>query len=412
MTTQTPTAARTYLARVRTALADLPPAEIEEIVEDVRPQLVEITEEAGEDVRLETLIERLGTPESYAAELRAAGDYPPPSAEEKPAAAKSAGRVVPRLALWGFVAGILVVALFGFGAGSTLRAEVLLGALLGLAVIAASGRYVHKHGLDQVNSLPEVRSLRNLLSSAREGRGGEAFGYLGSLRPAWWLLCGVTLLLFGLAIVMREASWLVLFPVFLIAAAAIVWAGPRSSSDRRLRWVTLPLSALVVGGGLGMAGYVLDRVENNYSYNSYNASGRSGSGTQELMYGNESVDNVYAFDAEGKPLTEFYLYDEQGRPIAIPRYACEPETGEESRQGTDNRFPRPRIVQGAYDDQGRYNGYNAYRASCTTTDGVPFTAAIPKQQPAPAPPAPAPTGTTTSAPGAPAQTTTAPPPGG
>ena len=46
-----PTAVRVYLARVRTALADLPASEIEEILEDVRPHLAELEAELGEGAR-------------------------------------------------------------------------------------------------------------------------------------------------------------------------------------------------------------------------------------------------------------------------------------------------------------------------------------------------------------------------
>jgi hypothetical protein len=50
MSTQSPTAVRVYLARVRSALTDLPPAEVEEILEDVRPHMTEIAVELGEEL--------------------------------------------------------------------------------------------------------------------------------------------------------------------------------------------------------------------------------------------------------------------------------------------------------------------------------------------------------------------------
>src|SRR4030081_3511091 len=101
MNTQSPTAVRVYLARVRSALTDLPPAEVEEILEDVRPHLTEIAGELGADTRVEALIEQLGTPEAYAAELRAAGDYPP--ATMSPTAPAKKSRFVARLAVWGLL---------------------------------------------------------------------------------------------------------------------------------------------------------------------------------------------------------------------------------------------------------------------------------------------------------------------
>src|SRR5262245_35034738 len=56
-----------YLDRVRLALADLPPDVRDELLEDLPDHLAEVlAEDAG------TLTERLGEPEAYAAELRAA----------------------------------------------------------------------------------------------------------------------------------------------------------------------------------------------------------------------------------------------------------------------------------------------------------------------------------------------------
>ncbi|WP_214103742.1 DUF1700 domain-containing protein [Acrocarpospora catenulata] len=56
-----------YAQAVRDALADLPPADLEELVEDLDDHLAEVAAESG--VPLE---ERLGSPEVYAAELRVA----------------------------------------------------------------------------------------------------------------------------------------------------------------------------------------------------------------------------------------------------------------------------------------------------------------------------------------------------
>ncbi|MFJ1537880.1 HAAS signaling domain-containing protein [Micromonospora chalcea] len=56
-----------YVDRVRAALADLPPAVRDELTEDLPEHLAEVAAE-GEG----TLVDRLGTPEAYAAELRAA----------------------------------------------------------------------------------------------------------------------------------------------------------------------------------------------------------------------------------------------------------------------------------------------------------------------------------------------------
>lgn len=73
VTAEEQTPAGQYLGMVMAALADLPAAEI---AEDIGPQLDELADELGARVSIETLVERLGTPDRYAEELRAAAGYP------------------------------------------------------------------------------------------------------------------------------------------------------------------------------------------------------------------------------------------------------------------------------------------------------------------------------------------------
>ncbi|GLY43780.1 hypothetical protein Amsp01_098030 [Amycolatopsis sp. NBRC 101858] len=399
-----PTAVRVYLARVRTALADLPASEIEEILEDVRPHLAELEAELGESARVEALIERLGTPESYAAELRASGGYPPAAegATQVLATAKSPSLAKPRIAFWGLVLCAVALALFAFAAAVRVDPDGLLGAVLFLPVFLVSLFLLLKGGVEPVLALPEVVWLRQALNKGRQQEdSGKALNYLASLKPAWWIVCAVVLIAFGLLLMLRTRSAVLLLPFLLVAGGAAVWAGPRLRRDRRLLWVAVPISAFVIGGILGGFGAAVDLISHRNSYSSspsYYPSSSDRYGNEQLSYGNREIENVYAFDAEGKPLTEVYLYDEQGRPITLTRYGCERSSGTKEKIGEDNRFPRPKIDQGVTDDQGNYNGYNGYRSACREDAGVPFSAAIPKVTVPP-------TATTTPAP-----TTTATPP--
>jgi uncharacterized membrane protein len=63
-----------YLAAVRAALADLPEEERDDLLSDVRASLVEAAAESGGNVAA-----RLGPPEEFAAELRAAAGLHPPA---------------------------------------------------------------------------------------------------------------------------------------------------------------------------------------------------------------------------------------------------------------------------------------------------------------------------------------------
>ncbi|WP_410624105.1 DUF1700 domain-containing protein [Amycolatopsis sp. cmx-8-4] len=380
-----PTAVRVYLARVRTALADLPASEIEEILEDVRPHLAELEADLGEGARVEALIERLGTPESYAAELRASGGYPPPSegAATVPAAAPASPSLLkPRIALWGLMISAAALTLIAFAAAINVEPDALIAIVLPAPVFLISLALLLRGGVEPVLALPEMARLRTSLGRLREQEeGGKALRYLGSLRPAWWVLCALALLTFGVLLMLRHRQAVLLLPFLLVAGVAAVWAGPRLRTDRRLLWVAVPVSAFVIGGALGGFGAAVDLISNRNAYQSaspYYQSSSDQYGNDQLTYGGQSVGNVYAFDAEGKPLTEVYLYDEEGRPITVTRYGCERSSGTKEKIGSDNRFPRPRIQLGVTDDQGNFDGYNGYRSACREDPNVPFSAAIPK----------------------------------
>ncbi|WP_406642270.1 HAAS signaling domain-containing protein [Amycolatopsis sp. WGS_07] len=400
MSTDKPTAARVYLSRVRTALADLPANEIEELLEDVRPQLAEMEAESGAAARVEDLVARLGTPESYAAELRASGGYPPapeggPAAATEVLATAKPGRIGPRLALWGLVFCAAGTALVAFTAAVRFDAETLIGMLVLAPVFAVSLAFLLLRGPGAIRELPEVVRARAMVKSMREDRSADrAFAYLNSLKPAWWVVCAFALLAFGLLMMIRDLHAVLLLPVLLVAAGLVMWAGPRSKADRRMLWIAVPVSAFVVGsafGGLGAAvKLVRDRSYTSHSTPSYASSMYQDShGNESLRYGQRELTNLYVFDANGKPLENVYLYDDRGRPLTITRYGCEKDTGTSEMTGEDNQFPRPKVTLGTQDDRGNVNGYNGYRSYCREDAGVPFAAVIPKPPATSVPPTPA-----------------------
>ncbi|WP_326569208.1 hypothetical protein VSH64_46980 [Amycolatopsis rhabdoformis] len=412
MSTEKPTAVRVYLARVRTALADLPAGEIEEILEDVRPHLAEMETELGADARVEQLIERLGSPESYAAELRTSGGYPPAPANAEAATTvlappKEPRLFAPRFALWGLVFCALGLGLFAFAAAVSLDPDRLLGLLLLAPVFALSLIFLFNAGVSAVLELPEVVRTRESVRSWREKREGDkAIGYLRSLKPAWWVACALALVAFGLLLMVRHSYAVLLLPFLVAAAAAVVWAGPKVAGDRRLLWIAVPVSAFVIGGAFGGFGATIDLITHRTYYpdtTSYSSPSTDNYGNQQLRYGDQDVDNVYAFDASGKPLTDVYLYDDQGRPLTVTRYGCEADTGTRSKIGADNRFPRPQLVQGVQDANGNRDGYNGYLGYCHEATGVPFAAAIPK------PPVSSAPSSASSAPGKPSSSAPAKP---
>ncbi|ALG09418.1 DUF1700 domain-containing protein [Kibdelosporangium phytohabitans] len=377
-----PTAVRVYLARVRTSLEDLPAGEVEEILDDVRPHLAELEAETGPGARVDDLIERLGTPESYAAELRASGDYPAVAEAGVTTAAKRvrvSGIVQPRIAFWGLVLSAAGAGVVAFLAGTTLDADVLLALALPAPVFLLSLMLLLRAGVERVAALPEAKWLAGTLDQARENANtARTMRFLATLKPAWWVACALVLVAFGLLLMARHRQAVLLLPLLIGVGVAAVWAGPRVHGDRRLLWMVVPVSAFVVGGLFGGFGATVDLIGNRTPYQAATSSYPTADsyGNQELRYGGTGVDNIYAFDAEGKPLTEVYLYDEKGQPITLTRYGCRIPKGGKEKIGEDNRFPRPGIeTTEVARDRGTHT---LYETVCRENKDVPFSAAIPK----------------------------------
>src|ERR1700682_69232 len=87
----------TYAASVRAALSDLPPEQSEILLEDLEDHLREVAAEAGGP-----LTERLGPPEQYAQELRAAYGDARPGGKRPDPALRDLRRAIDRLTTSGW----------------------------------------------------------------------------------------------------------------------------------------------------------------------------------------------------------------------------------------------------------------------------------------------------------------------
>jgi hypothetical protein len=364
MSTQTHAEVQEYLNRMRTALADLPTAEVREIMEDAGSHVAEIAGELGEEFSSAALEKRLGTPEVYAQELRTAAGYPAAA----PARAALKPRLGARFAFWSLVFGTLVAVAVGADTWGFLRGSPGPTLLVALCLVI-SLVLVFRRGADvrEVADLPEALVVRSALAQAQEAGNGKWLAYLRSLQPGWWLVRAALIVLLGF--LTREALGLVLLA---IAAAVSVHAGPKAKSDRRWLWVSLPASGFAAGAVLLVLGYV-----------SSGGMWRSAADPYTATYYNpppSSPSNIYVFDQNGKPLTDVFLYDENGQPIDSPFYGCDGH-----QDDVNNKYPRPKVEHGS--------------DGCREIDGVPFTVAIPKvTSSTPVPTSSSPVPSTTTAP--------------
>jgi hypothetical protein len=270
-----------YVAGVRAALVGLPDSTRDELLEDLPEHLAEVlAEDQG------TLVERLGTPEAYAAELLATagfvGGFPDP----------------PRRSSWA--------------------------------------------------PLDEARD--NVLSVLRlvDARVGPVIGYqrasefLALLRPAWWVLRGylaamVIAFMFGenggnLGLLPRLGGSEVVALILLAACVIVsILLGQRTASlskwPRYALWSgTALLSLFAIGGFLG--------TDSDARYDPY--SGVSNYDGNPFS----NVQDVYVYDGQGRLVTDARLFDQDGSPIQLGNTWCsDPETGE-SRNSRKLGYPR------------------------------------------------------------------------
>ncbi|MCE5292246.1 MAG: hypothetical protein LLG14_23835 [Nocardiaceae bacterium] len=326
-----------YLTRVRTSLADIPGAEVDDLLDDVRPHLADIAAEIGPDCTLRDMIARLGTPEQYAAELRSAGDYPP--APSGPVASQTRR---PRLALWSMLIASFALMWFAVIAIVDGAVEALfVGILLCGTVIGFSAVSVVRRGTDAFEELPEIVWLRESYDSPT-GR------YLKSLAPGWWI--GAAFIFVGAALFLaRHSDAAIALPIFATCAGLIIFAGRRVGTNGAWMWATVPLSAIAIGSVLGVPEAMTD-ARTDYGQPAV------------LMPGlNGDVTNIYGFTPDGKPISDFYLVDQDGHPINVNGMKCGPSGPEFA--GTDNHFPKSTVT----DD-----------SQCKESRDTPFTVAIPQ----------------------------------
>ncbi|GAB3139557.1 hypothetical protein GCM10027290_08940 [Micromonospora sonneratiae] len=239
-----------YVDQVRAALADLPVATQEELLEDLPEHLTEVAAEADG-----SLVDRLGTPEAYAAELRSVAGVGPAAAEarldKRVTAAVAAGRARLR------------------------TVDTKLGSVLGYAKVS---------------------------------------DYLRLLRPAWWILRGYLVAMFIAVALSGESgllprlggSFLAAVLLLVTCVTASVWLGRRSSGLTRWpRWTLNVATALIAVFGVALFTSV-DSDSNGIGY--YPSS-------VDDPY--QHIQDVYVYDSEGRLVEGARLFDQDGQPIQL-----------------------------------------------------------------------------------------------
>jgi hypothetical protein len=272
-----------YVAQVRLALGGVPGTTREELLDDLPEHLAEVLAEGNG-----SLVERLGSPSAYAAELLAAaglGAEPPARRDQVTELQEWAVKARRRSAVW-------------LGA-----ADVRVGPILGYA---------------------------------------KASDFLVLLRPAWWVLRGYLVAMVVAQILDSGSEPIGLLPriggsdlvALILAAAGIVgsiWFGRRGTPVTfwpRYAYYSGTL-VLIILALAGFAGADDDARTRPYVDATY--SGGSGY---------DNVRDVFVFDGQGRPVEDAQLYDQNGSPIQLGSQYCNDEENGESWTSWHRGYPR------------------------------------------------------------------------
>ncbi|SEE17775.1 HAAS signaling domain-containing protein [Jiangella alba] len=315
-------AVATYVAAVRDELGDLPADELAEIAEDVRDHLDHVAAEYGDDVTIGVLIDRLGAPAAYAAELRAAAGLPQPEPEPSVERTGFIRRLVRfMVAFFGWTAvGLAAVAfvdtVFGLsGSPATFAVPALVSAVLAVAgaLLLVIGRVDAVAELRRLPTAPLLAQVEEWVRSMPWGR--PAIELVTSLRPAWWLARAVAL---GMITALVLGSVPFGIAVFLVAAVASVWLGRRAAA-RQIRGPRLvavqAVNAALAIGGLVVAGVALDAATSDRVQ--YVDGGYDYPGPGFYDQNGAQITNIFPYGADGALLENVRLYDGDGNPIDL-----------------------------------------------------------------------------------------------
>lgn len=255
-----------YAAAVRQHLAGLTAEQVEDLTDDLELDLQDARDDERRVGHGRTLADLLGTPESYATELRTAAGLDAP-------AAPRARRPVRDALTW----------------------PVRRGRELGHRVLATLRQHAWWAPV-------------------------ESFAV--SLRPVWWVARAWVVYVLVVALVIGGYQWVPRTAVtWLLLGAAVVasvqWGRGAWTATRRTRWMPVVANAVAVVAVLPVVATLQSDVQSNRWY--AGVAGTSVEYRDQVVDGvvvdGVQVSNLFVYDAEGNPLTDVQIFDDRGRPV-------------------------------------------------------------------------------------------------
>ncbi|MET0788759.1 MAG: hypothetical protein ABWY33_05895 [Cellulomonas sp.] len=261
-----------YAAAVRRSLSDLGPEQVEDLTDDLEADLADALADERHVAHGRGLLEQFGPPEDYAAELRSAAGLAP------------------------------------------------------ISTVATGWQRFFPDPVEDVRRFGRW-SLRRLREQSW-WQPVEAF--LVSLRPVWWLVRAwigyeVLAMYFGGAASTAIPRSLLSVVVLLVAVVVSVQCGRGVwLGSPRTRWLVVTANVVAMVALLPVVSWVQGKLQYQEALVAGYESGAYAGGTQTI-YKDKTVDgvvvdgmqvsNLFAYDAEGNPLTDVQIYDDRGRPV-------------------------------------------------------------------------------------------------
>lgn len=259
-----------YAAAVRASLADLGPEVVDDLTDDLDADLAEALADERHVAHGRGLLEQFGSPQAYAAELRAAAGLAP-------------------------------------AMGPRRRVQLLSDPV-------EDARRLGRWAIGWLRAHTWWAPVES---------------FLVALRPAWWLLRGWVAYEL-VALVAGVQHWFPQsLPAFLVLLGCVVlsvqWGRGAWFQSRGVVWLATTVNVVAVVATLPLLGWVQGQVaEREQVFAGYSAGNRNGPDTQ-TVYRDRAVDgvvvdgvqvsNLFVYDAEGNPLTDVQVYDDRGRPV-------------------------------------------------------------------------------------------------
>ncbi|GLK17312.1 hypothetical protein [Herbiconiux flava] len=181
-------------------------------------------------------------------------------------------------------------------------------------------------------------ATRRIAHSTRLGSG--MVGFALAVRPVWWVLRGWVVYQLLTVVVLGQSAlvptglvmWVMLFASLVLS---VQWGRGRWAPGRFLRGLRVAVSVIAIVALPFVAVWALNEARANEG----SSSAVSYTDPTGLWFDGQRVTNIFGYDAEGNPVTDLQLFDQNGEPLVATGAALVDEDFGYSEDGTTVTVP-------------------------------------------------------------------------